>query len=118
LKVLFEINKYKITLRTLQFLRNGKWLNDEIIDIYMYLLKKRNNKLIIRNRNCGKCHFFTTHFFGKIFENNSEVPNYTGVSRWCNKLKIAEHKKLFFPINIGNFFFILFFSHFILVSDY
>ncbi|KAF9673289.1 hypothetical protein SADUNF_Sadunf10G0008700 [Salix dunnii] len=63
-----------ITGQTLLCLAPGAWLNDEVINLYMELLKERERR---EPKKFLKCHFFNTFFYKKIF-----VPVHQEI-HWC-----------------------------------
>uniref|UniRef100_M1A070 Sentrin/sumo-specific protease n=1 Tax=Solanum tuberosum TaxID=4113 RepID=M1A070_SOLTU len=52
-----------ITGEILQCLRPGAWLNDEVINVYLELLKEREKR---EPQKFLKCHFFNTFFYKKV----------------------------------------------------
>ncbi|KAL0414739.1 UNVERIFIED_CONTAM: Ubiquitin-like-specific protease ESD4 [Sesamum radiatum] len=72
--VTHEISNIDITGEILQCLRPGAWLNDEVINVYLELLKEREKR---EPQKFLKCHFFNTFFYKKIF-----VPIHKEV-HWC-----------------------------------
>lgn len=82
---LFQID---ITVRDMQTLCDGQWLNDNIIDFYLNLLTSKNPDSIF----CWTTHFFTT----------LQTKGYSGVARWSKrkKLNVAEKELIIVPINI------------------
>ncbi|KAL0457411.1 UNVERIFIED_CONTAM: Ubiquitin-like-specific protease ESD4 [Sesamum latifolium] len=72
--VTHENSNIDITGEILQCLRPGAWLNDEVINVYLELLKEREKR---EPQKFLKCHFFNTFFYKKIF-----VPIHKEV-HWC-----------------------------------
>ncbi|XP_072985264.1 uncharacterized protein [Typha latifolia] len=72
--VMHEESNIEITRKIFQCLRVGGWLNDEVINLYLALLKQRE---IREPEKFHKCHFFNTFFYKKIF-----VPIHQG-AHWC-----------------------------------
>ncbi|CCG20591.1 Ulp2 SUMO deconjugation enzyme [Candida orthopsilosis Co 90-125] len=85
------INRYNIDISfaDLQTLRDGRWLNDNIIDFYLNLVMKRNSKVFI----------WTTHFYSTLASRG-----YSGVARWAKRKKIDlfTMDKVIVPVNISN----------------
>ncbi|EPS73592.1 hypothetical protein M569_01169, partial [Genlisea aurea] len=88
-----------ITGETIQCLRQGSWLNDEVINVYLALLKEREM------RDPGKflkCHFFNTFFFRKLVNGNGGY-NFQSVKRWTTRRKLGyflwDCEKIFVPIH-------------------
>nr|GMD76614.1 ubiquitin-like-specific protease ESD4 [Ipomoea batatas] len=87
-----------ITGKVLQCLGPGKWLNDEVINVYLELLKEREKR---EPQKFLKCHFFNTFFYKKL--NGSSGYNYQSVRRWTSHRKLGyclfECDKIFVPIH-------------------
>ncbi|RWR94173.1 Peptidase C48 [Cinnamomum micranthum f. kanehirae] len=99
LLVTHESSNIEITREVLQCLRPGGWLNDEVVNVYLELLKERER------RNPGKflkCHFFNTFFYKKLVSGRSGY-DYKAVRRWTTQKKIGygliECDKIFVPIH-------------------
>ncbi|KAG4160860.1 hypothetical protein ERO13_D01G023484v2 [Gossypium hirsutum] len=75
-KILVSHENSSIDIRgeVLQCLKPGSWLNDEVINLYLELLKERENR---EPKKFLKCHFFNTFFYKKIF-----VPIHKDI-HWC-----------------------------------
>jgi hypothetical protein len=58
-----------ITVSDISNLQPYGWLNDEIINNYMTLLKKRADELF--TQTSLKCHFLSSFFYNKLTENNT-----------------------------------------------
>lgn len=76
-----------ISSRDLQTLREGHWLNDNILDFYFNLITVANASVFC----------WTTHFFSTL-----KLRGYQGVARWAKRRKVdlTEKKLIFVPINI------------------
>nr|DAD38070.1 TPA_asm: hypothetical protein HUJ06_008711 [Nelumbo nucifera] len=72
--VTHENSNIQITGEILQCLGPGAWLNDEVINMYLELLKEREKR---EPKKFLKCHFFNTFFYKKIF-----VPIHKEI-HWC-----------------------------------
>ncbi|KAK6204945.1 uncharacterized protein RJT21DRAFT_12130 [Scheffersomyces amazonensis] len=83
----FQIELYNHDLTTL---RDGKWLNDNIIDYYMNLIIEKSNHKVFG---------WTTHFFSTL-----EEKGYSGIVRWGKrkKLNLFEKDLIMVPINVMN----------------
>ncbi len=97
------ISKFGIsmTVKSLCCLKKKKWLNDEIINFYMGMLSERHAEY--KSINGGRGQFF----FSSYFMSNLIDRGYDGVSRWTKNVKIFELDKVFVPININNFHWVL-----------
>lgn len=78
-----------ITYADLQTLKDGHWLNDNVIDFYHNLIMKQNPKIFI----------WTTHFYSNLASRG-----YSGVARWAKRKKINlfTKDKVIVPVNISN----------------
>lgn len=87
---LFTTNyQIEIYSRDLQTLRDGLWLNDNIIDYYFNLIMKEYPDV----------YGWTTHFYTTL-----ESKGYTGVARWAKRKKLNSFQKrlILVPVNISN----------------
>ena len=103
------IHKYNIpmTRKDLCKLKVGVWVNDEIINFYVGLLRDRDEELFCRSRqdpslpsNYQKSYFATTFFFEKLLVQG--IYTYANVARWTREVDVFSLKQLLFPININN----------------
>ncbi|KAI5967671.1 hypothetical protein CANMA_002851 [Candida margitis] len=85
------INQYSIDISyaDLQTLKDGRWLNDNIIDFYLNLVMKQSPKVFI----------WTTHFYSTLASRG-----YSGVARWAKRKKVdlLAMDKVIVPVNISN----------------
>ncbi|XVF28313.1 hypothetical protein REPUB_Repub15cG0018700 [Reevesia pubescens] len=83
----------------LQCLKPCQWLNDEVINLYLELLKERENR---EPKKYLKCHFFNTFFYKKLVNPESGY-NYRAVKRWTSQRKLGyclfDCDKIFVPIH-------------------
>lgn len=89
----------EITGEVLQCLRPGAWLNDEVINLYLELLKEREKR---EPKKFLKCHFFNTFFYKKLISGKGGY-DFKSVRRWTTQRKIGygliECDKIFVPIH-------------------
>ena len=86
------------SMRTLQ---DGKWLNDEIISLYLKLLAKRDKGLTDGNPVRKRSHFFSSLFLSNLFANGCY--NYNEVKKWSKNVPgkdIFALDKVFFMHNV------------------
>lgn len=99
LLVTHESSNIEITRGVLQCLKPGAWLNDEVINLYLELLKERE---VRHPKKFLKCHFFSTFFYKKLISGRSGY-DYKAVRRWTTQKKIGygliECDKIFVPIH-------------------
>ncbi|XP_062175471.1 ubiquitin-like-specific protease ESD4 isoform X3 [Alnus glutinosa] len=97
--VTHENSNIEITGEFLQCLRPGAWLNDEVINVYLELLKERENR---EPQKFLKCHFFNTFFYKKLISGKNGY-DYKSVRRWTSQRKLGysliECDKIFVPIH-------------------
>ncbi|XP_059632735.1 ubiquitin-like-specific protease ESD4 [Cornus florida] len=94
-----ENSNIEITGEMLQCLRPGAWLNDEVINVYLELLKEREKRV---PKKFLKCHFFNTFFYKKLISGKSGY-DFKSVRRWTTQRKLGycllECDKIFVPIH-------------------
>ncbi|CAM0907395.1 unnamed protein product [Alopecurus aequalis] len=97
--VVHERSNIEITREKLGCLRPRGWLNDEVINLYLELLKERAEREPTRFL---KCHFFNTFFYKKLACGKTGY-DYQSVRRWTtrNKLgyELVDCDKIFIPIH-------------------
>ncbi|XP_032761488.1 sentrin-specific protease 2-like [Rattus rattus] len=81
--------KLKITRGDMQTLKNGQWLNDEVINFYMNLLVQRNE-----NQGYPALHAFSTFFYPKL-----KHGGYNSVKRWTRGINLFEKELILVPIH-------------------
>jgi Ulp1 family protease len=82
------------------------WLNDEVVNNYMMLLKQRAAELSASNaEEHPKCYFQSSFFYNKLSDENTGY-NYSSVARWtrrgAGKVDVFAMDMVFFPINVSN----------------
>lgn len=94
--IICTINNIDIRITDLKTLKNGEWLNDNIIDSYLSMIVNRNNS---SKGSLPQIFVFTTHFFTTL-----QAKGYNGVRRWAmrKKINVLELDYIFVPINIMN----------------
>ncbi|GMH20049.1 hypothetical protein Nepgr_021890 [Nepenthes gracilis] len=97
--VTHENSNIQVTVQAFQCLRSGAWLNDEVINLYLELLKERERR---EPKIFLKCHFFNTFFYKKLTGGRSGY-DYKSVRRWTTQKKLGygliECDKIFVPIH-------------------
>ncbi|GAV29598.1 hypothetical protein PMKS-003099 [Pichia membranifaciens] len=91
--VLMSKYSIKITSRDLLTLSDRHWLNDNVIDFYLQLVKDYVNE-----RGISKIHVFSTFFYTTL-----KSKGYTGVRKWAKRAKIdvSELDYIFVPVNLN-----------------
>ena len=87
---LAELNNVPVSRRDIATLRPGEWLNDEVINFYMELLKQRASAdmSLGDGKRFPKCHIFSTMFYPKLMQNATF--DYSRVRRWTMAKKMAH----------------------------
>lgn len=97
--VTHESSNIVITREVLQCLSPGAWLNDEVINLYLELLKEREKR---EPKKFLKCHFFSTFFYKKLISGKHGY-DFKAVKRWTTQRKLgyalSECDKIFVPIH-------------------
>lgn len=100
-KVLVNHEKSNIEISGKMFrcLKPREWLNDEVINLYLELLKERERR---EPQKFLKCHFFNTFFYKKLISGKNGY-DYKSVRRWTTQKKLGyglhECDKIFVPIH-------------------
>ncbi|CAL5061074.1 unnamed protein product [Urochloa decumbens] len=89
----------EITKEKLECLRPRGWLNDEVINLYIELLKERGKR---KPERFLKCHFFNTFFYKKL-TCGIDGYDFQSVRRWTTFKKLGygliECEKIFIPVH-------------------
>lgn len=91
-EALVEIDGVQLLRKDIKTLTGLNWLNDEIINAYMYLLVVRGQE-----SNHKKVYAFNTFFYPKLRETG-----YNSVRRWTRKVDIFSYDFLLVPVHLGN----------------
>lgn len=86
--------RVEIKVYDLCTLRDGQWLNDNIIDFYLAMISERST-----NSKLPSCFAFSTHFFSTL-----QTRGYAGVARWAKRkgIDVTKLDFIFVPINRHN----------------
>ncbi|XP_020273738.1 ubiquitin-like-specific protease ESD4 isoform X2 [Asparagus officinalis] len=99
LLVTHKASNIEITREVLQCLIDGAWLNDEVINLYLELLKERERR---EPKKFLNCHFFNTFFYKRLISGRNGY-DYNAVRRWTTQRKLGysliECDKIFVPIH-------------------
>ncbi|VAI05628.1 ubiquitin-like-specific protease ESD4 isoform X1 [Triticum dicoccoides] len=97
--VLHEPSNIEVSREKFRCLRPHGWLNDEVINLYLELLKERG---IREPKRFLKCHFFNTFFYKKLACGKTGY-DYKSVKRWTTSRKLGyeliECDKIFVPVH-------------------
>ncbi|KAJ3683714.1 hypothetical protein LUZ60_013941 [Juncus effusus] len=99
--VTHENSNIEISKQIIRCLRPGGWLNDEVINLYLELLKEREKREPNKFLNC---HFFNTFFYKKLISGKSGY-DYKSIKRWTTHKKLGysliDCDKIFVPVHKG-----------------
>ena len=91
--------------KSMQTLRPGQWLNDEVIHYFYSMLANRDEALSAATSGRKRSHFFMSFFFTKLFdEGATNQYRYQNVKRWSKKVPgkdIFALDKVFFACNVN-----------------
>ncbi|KAF0887821.1 hypothetical protein E2562_004042 [Oryza meyeriana var. granulata] len=97
--VLHEPSNIEVSREKFWCLRPTAWLNDEVINLYLELLKERE---IREPERFLKCHFFNTFFYKKLACGKNGY-DYKSVKRWTTRRRLGyeliECDKIFVPVH-------------------
>ena len=96
-KVVIQRFNIKITVGTLHLLKENTWLNDEVVNFYLELIKE--NDTFVNSSVSERSYFANTYFYGQLRDAHG-VFCYENVQSWVRETNIFSFKYLFFPINI------------------
>jgi sentrin-specific protease 1 len=100
-----------VQVNSLSLLKPRKWLNDEIINAYLNILKDRDCKKAHlfhdNNLEYHKSYYASTHFYPKLTAYDEHTFKYdVDLKRWFHNPKFQFHlndmDKIFIPVNITN----------------
>uniref|UniRef100_A0A0D9VTW9 Ubiquitin-like protease family profile domain-containing protein n=1 Tax=Leersia perrieri TaxID=77586 RepID=A0A0D9VTW9_9ORYZ len=96
---LHEPSNIEVSREKFRCLRPCGWLNDEVINLYLELLKERETR---EPERFLKCHFFNTFFYKKLACGKNGY-DYKSVKRWTTRRRLGyeliECDKIFVPIH-------------------
>jgi hypothetical protein len=111
-EILADFGCDSVQRRSMQTLRPGAWLNDEVINYFLKnCLAWRDEKMCVREPGRRRSHFFNTFFFQAMFDEKNTDPklkgryNYENVKRWSKNVPgkdIFNLKYIVCPINLDN----------------
>jgi len=107
-QVLASSDTDSVQRKSMQKLKPGVWLNDEVIHYFLLMLARRDAELASRpagapGARTRRCHFFRSFFIAKLLDEAGGY-NYENVKSWSHNVDgggdIFSIDKLFFPINV------------------
>eukprot|EP00668_Euglena_longa_P029672 GGOE01037036.1.p1 GENE.GGOE01037036.1~~GGOE01037036.1.p1 ORF type:complete len:622 (+),score=141.17 GGOE01037036.1:140-1867(+) len=85
----------KLLRKDLRTLAGLSWLNDEVINFYLELMRERSSQ-----PGFPKCHFFNTFFYERL-SSEGKGYHYGNVRRWTRKVDIFGFDKVIVPIHLS-----------------
>ncbi|XP_068608254.1 sentrin-specific protease 2 [Brachionichthys hirsutus] len=96
--VLSAAFKLRITQRDLSTLREGSWLNDEIINFYLNLVMERSSG----GAAALKVYSFSTFFFPKLRSGGGvQEGGHAAVRRWTKAVDLFLYDLILVPLHLG-----------------
>jgi len=86
-EVLVTLNRYSMTAKNIECLRDDHWLNDEVINFMVERLKERDRRLVDDCLRKTKSIIFNSFFYFVLADRDVSY-NYEAVTRWTR----ATHK--------------------------
>ncbi|KAI3382861.1 hypothetical protein SNEBB_005430 [Seison nebaliae] len=87
----FQVDDNEILSKDLRTLKNGEWLNDEIINSYLTLICNRSKK----KSNLPSCYHFNTFFY-----TNLRDKGYNSVRRWTRRINVFKFDIIIVPLHL------------------
>lgn len=91
-QALIELDGVQILRKDIQTLTGLNWLNDEIINAYMFLIVTRG-----KSTDYKSVYTFNTFFYPKVRDSG-----HGSVKRWTRKVNIFSYDFLLVPVHLGN----------------
>ena len=87
------VTEFNITLRRLDIktLKDLSWVNDEVINFYFSLIKKRSEMWI------PSVHVFSTFFYPRLLE-----VGHKGLKRWTRNIDVFSYDLILIPVHSGS----------------
>jgi sentrin-specific protease 1 len=110
-QILATLDANTVQRGSMRTLRQGKWLNDEVINYYLKLLIKRDEIICAQQSGRRRSHIFNSFFTQYMFDEMNNNPtlrgkyNYKNIKRWSKKVPgkdIFNLKYILCPINVHN----------------
>lgn len=95
----------ELTRQDLQRLRDTEWLNDEVINFYLSLLKQRSDDRLKKPdaqqaEAWPRVHFLNTFFYPLLSDKGGY--NYARVQKWTRRIDLFAMDRVVVPIHLGN----------------
>ena len=104
-EIVAEISSVTVKRMDFKRLRPGVWVNDEIVNLYIELLKRFDSDLCAKDAARNPTLFFNSWFMEILLIRDGKY-NYSQVKRWTQKQGIdknlLDYEQVIIPINISN----------------
>ena len=90
--IVAEFERNQCTKGDLSTLNGLQWLNDEVINYYLQLIRNRSDK----SSYLPAVHCFNTFLYPKL-----KSKGHSAVKRWTKKINLFDFQMVFFPIHLG-----------------
>ncbi|KAK8779323.1 hypothetical protein V5799_019338 [Amblyomma americanum] len=91
-EVLVEAFSIAVRRRDIATLREGRWLNDNVVNVYLAMIAERSEK-----RGGPRVYAFSTFFFTKLYR-----CGYEGVRRWTRGADLFDYDILLMPLHFAD----------------
>ena len=81
-------------------LKDGVWLNDDIINFFLKLLQEYHDNIADLDSAKKRSIFMSTFFYSRMVDESGY--QYKNVERWTAKFDIFSCEKVFIPVNLRN----------------
>jgi sentrin-specific protease 1 len=88
----------ELTREDMRRLRDTEWLNDEVINFYLNLIKQRSD--MTKKSDWPKCHVLNTFFYPLLSDKGGY--NYARVQKWTRRVDLFAMDRIIIPIHLGN----------------
>ena len=90
--IVAEFERNQCTKGDLATLNGLQWLNDEVINYYLQLIRSRSDN----SSYLPAVHCFNTFLYPKL-----KSKGHSAVKRWTKKINLFDFQMVFFPIHLG-----------------
>ena len=95
----------EVTLRDMITLERGQWINDNVINFYLGLLRQRevsssgsSTQRACEREKAGNNFFWNTFFLNKLYKDTGTY-DFNGVRRWTRKVDLFSFDRVIFPVH-------------------
>ena len=91
---------FPMTVEKLQCLRPNTWLNDEVINFYMQMIRVRNEQACAADPLRRQFHFFSSFFMDRLLMPDKKY-QFNNFKRWTKNFDVRDRDMIFYPVNTG-----------------